>query len=402
MSEARIIPYTNEPIAGPGGFWTQTAALLVDAYRDLQSRKLFWLALILSTVVPLLFAAVGLDPQGLSIFGQHLRGVPFNSVLVPPGEFFKLMFTTLAIPFWLGCAATMLALIVVGGMFPDVIGSGSIDLYLSRPIGRLRLFFTKYVFGLLFTSLQVLCFAAVSFGVIGIRGGVWEPRIFLAVPLVTLYFSYFYCVCVLIGIVTRSTLAAILLTTILWGLIFVLDFSGYYLSDFAVAADVRVAQTQRLIDANDALIQRDSARPPEQQSNLSAIKAQRDYQRGLIVDDQEQAASLHWWKGLIRGIQAPLPKARETVAAMDKWLLTPGAFQPLEDQQRQRREQWQQRRGNTGPQRDLDRIRESDEARQRLDDELSARDLPWIVGTSLGFEAFILGLAAWVFCRKDF
>jgi hypothetical protein len=45
--------------------------------------------------------------------------------------------------------------------------------------------------------LQVLVFSTASFLVIGLRGGSWEPGLFLAVPIVTLMFSYLFSVCVL-------------------------------------------------------------------------------------------------------------------------------------------------------------------------------------------------------------
>ena len=69
-------------------------------------------------------------------------------------------------------------------IFPDFVDRGSIDLMLSKPIGRTRLFFTKFLTGLLFAGLQVTVFTLASFLVIGLRGGDWEPWIFIAVPLV--------------------------------------------------------------------------------------------------------------------------------------------------------------------------------------------------------------------------
>src|SRR5258705_12779130 len=85
-------------------------------------------------------------------------------------------------------------------IFPDFTAGGSVDLYLSRPISRLRLFLTKYATGLLFVALQVAVFASACFLVIGIRGGAWEPRIFLSIPLVVLVFSLLFCICVLLGL----------------------------------------------------------------------------------------------------------------------------------------------------------------------------------------------------------
>ncbi|MBY0263156.1 MAG: hypothetical protein K2Q20_12480 [Phycisphaerales bacterium] len=35
-------------------------------------------------------------------------------------------------------------------------------------------------------------------------------------------------------------------------------------------------------------------------------------------------------------------------------------------------------------------------------DAVNRRSLGWVLGTSLIFEAFVLGLAAWIFCRRDF
>ena len=50
---------------------TQTIALLVDAYRELNAKKLFWVTLILSGVLVGAFACVGLDAQGPTPMPVH-------------------------------------------------------------------------------------------------------------------------------------------------------------------------------------------------------------------------------------------------------------------------------------------------------------------------------------------
>src|SRR5205085_9269224 len=105
-----------------------------------------------------------------------------------------LMFSELGVGIWLTFAALILAIVSTASLFPDLITGGAIDLYLSKPISRLRLILTKYATGLLFVALQVLVFCAASFLVIGLRGGVWEPRLFLAVPIVLCFFSYLFCI----------------------------------------------------------------------------------------------------------------------------------------------------------------------------------------------------------------
>ena len=42
------------------------------------------------------------------------------------------------------------------------------------------------------------------------------------------------------------------------------------------------------------------------------------------------------------------------------------------------------------------------EFEQRLQDEMDSRSVTWIIGTSLIFEAVILGFACWRFSRRDF
>ena len=47
---------------------TIIAAMLLDAYRALNARKLFWLTLGLSFLVVLSFGSIGFNEQGMSIY----------------------------------------------------------------------------------------------------------------------------------------------------------------------------------------------------------------------------------------------------------------------------------------------------------------------------------------------
>src|SRR5262245_32088070 len=118
----------------------QTIAIFRDAYRELNSKKLFWLVLLLSGIVVASFAAVGVNDRWLVVLFWTLDSSIFNSRLFPPAVFYKLLFANLGIGFWLAWLATILALVSTAGIFPDFISSGSIELVLSRPLGRLRLF----------------------------------------------------------------------------------------------------------------------------------------------------------------------------------------------------------------------------------------------------------------------
>ena len=155
----------------------QTLALFLDAYRELNAKKLFWITLSLSGVVMILFALVGINGPNITLTGLH-----FNVSPLDPFTVYKMVFSLIVIGIWLSWAAVVLALISTAGLFPDLISGGTIDLYLSKPISRLRLFLTKYATGLLFVTLQVSVFALGSFLVFGLRATSGTQACFLQFP----------------------------------------------------------------------------------------------------------------------------------------------------------------------------------------------------------------------------
>ncbi|HEX5242477.1 MAG TPA: hypothetical protein VFW23_04370, partial [Tepidisphaeraceae bacterium] len=142
----------------------QTLALLIDAYRDLNSRKLFWITLIISGFVIIAFALIGVDGDAITFAGMRFE---MHGVVDPLLVYKEAILSTAVVGVWLTWGAIVLALISTAGLFPDLMSSGAIDLYLSKPISRSRLFITKYLTGLLFVALQVSVFIFGCFLVMG-------------------------------------------------------------------------------------------------------------------------------------------------------------------------------------------------------------------------------------------
>src|SRR3954465_12840878 len=139
----------------------QTLALLLDAYRELNARKLFWIVLSISLLVAAAFASVGITENGVSLLGWEIHIAFVNARVLPSKAFFyKFLFYHFGFGFWLTWAATILALISTAGLIPDFVPSGAIDPPLAKPIGRVRLFITKYLASLLFVAIQVSLFTA--------------------------------------------------------------------------------------------------------------------------------------------------------------------------------------------------------------------------------------------------
>ena len=90
------------------GLLTQTGALFLDAYREINSKKMFWVTLFLSALVVAAFAGVGINERGIKIFVWDFPGI-YNTKFISPPTFYKLMFSALGVGWWLNVFAIGLA-----------------------------------------------------------------------------------------------------------------------------------------------------------------------------------------------------------------------------------------------------------------------------------------------------
>lgn len=411
----------------------QTFALLLDAYRELNAKRLFWFTLVISGFVVAIFAVLGNNERGLTVLSWTLE-IPFLSTsVIPAEEFHKLFFVNLGLGIWLTWIAMILALVSTASIFPDFLAGGAIELTLSKPIGRLRLFMTKYIAALLFVGMQVGIFTLASFLVIGFRGGGWIPAIFLAVPIVVIVFSYLFSISVLIGTLWRSTIAALMLTLLAWGLIFVVNTSDLGLLTVELGMEERNARQAERIETlkktiaetetrsnSDARPQPEAAeaeRPKEggllaglkwamkktegaATSDEARLKEQRERLERLekrLAEMQDTTIKVQWWHAIVFGLKTALPKTGETTSLMERYIIDLGKLEQL---QASKDDPGQP---NFGIEDNADDPHIDDDAVSRkMVAVIQARSEWWIIGTSLAFEAVVLGLAAWVFCRRDF
>lgn len=394
---------------------TQTLALLLDAYRELSAKKLFWMVLMLSGLVVGVFAMLGITPEGVQLAVWNIGdfGGFVNSDNLPPAMFYKAMFSGLGIKFWLTWIASILALISTASLIPDFIAGGAIELSLSKPLSRLRLFLTKYFSGLLFVALQVTIFSAASFLVIGLRGGEWLPGVFLAIPVVVIFFSYLYSFCALVGLITRSTIAALLLTLLFWVFLFCLNITDQTLIQGrelnAMRSEAIAKQIERMEKSAEDQLRRDlvtekvSMGEPREQAEAEAREAtftseQRDQTnpkigqaRQDLSDTRDNAPAWATAAKAARIAKTFFPKTTETTDLLERVLVEDMDLDTAEEEPDNNAPSWM-------------RLSRADQQRlaQRIQAELRRRSVWWILGTSLGFEALVLGFASWVFVRRDF
>ena len=398
---------------------TQTLALLLDSYRELNAKRLFWVTLALSALGVALLASIGLSNGHLTVL---VWTTPIPVPLVTPATFYKQEFVFWGVSIWLSWVAAILALISTAGIFPDLMAGGSIDLYLSKPIGRPRLFATKLLGGLLFVTLQVAVFCALCFVVLRARAGTWEPGLFVAVPLVVLMFSYLFAVCVLIGVVTRSTITALLLTLLFWLVLWGVQVAERGVLFFKVAEQQHAVQLDRQIVAVQAKLDRARARagpPPATTSATASATGPAARRPGALFEttldalrQQRQAAEpgtgLATADRVLLGVLTPLPKTSGTIEVLERQLirLTDLPPVPTATPDADPDDQTTPPSPDAGPG-ERRRRRRGDDAevqadQRQTDEELRGRSAGWILGTSCAFEAVVLGLAGWLFCRRDY
>ncbi|HEY4330496.1 MAG TPA: ABC transporter permease [Phycisphaerae bacterium] len=370
---------------------TQTLAILLDAYRELQSKKMFWVVLTLNLLAICGFAIIGANDHTITVLWFEPLG-DMTAGGTDPHVLYKIVYSYFIVGFWLTWLASLLALISTAGIFPDFLSSGSVDLFLARPITRLRLFFTKYFAGMLFVTLQVSVFTVLSFLVLGIRAGIWQLGLLWAIPLVVLFFSYLFSICVLLGTLMRSTVAALLLTILAWFGIWAVDRGESVVLTYRQGLELRQAYLDDEIEAKDAQIAKLGS-DPGNTSQLDLAKSQRND----LADERKKleiSPALTTAENVAFGIKSLVPKTRETINLLDRVLFTDKDLQESSkhDDAAASQPEFGPRRG--GPRFEARRSDQIKRDRQR--------SVWWIIGTSLLFEAVVLALAAWHFCTRDF
>jgi ABC-type transport system involved in multi-copper enzyme maturation permease subunit len=376
-------------------------AMLLDTYRELNSKKLFWITLALSSLVVAVFAFVGISETGIKVLLWELP-IEITSSIISPATFYKLIFVNLGVKIWLTWIASILALVSTAAMIPDFVAGGAIELTLSKPISRARLFLTKYICCLLFTALQVTMFSTAAFFLIGIKGNEWMPLIFLSIPIVVLVYSFLYCVCALAGLLTRSTIASILITMVFWFALFAINTTDSIMVGVCSDAEARVEALEKSISrmetaARTSLAAAPGATPDAQytQAELDVANPLLPARRERLEEERESVKKWTTWSRVFFGIKTVLPKTTESIEVLERQMIKEADLENLI----QRQDDQVNIRRRNDPE-DV-RVKPSERAR-RVDAAMRSRPLSWIIGTSIAFEVLVLGVATVIFSRREF
>ncbi len=373
---------------------TVIGAMLLDAYRELNAKKLFWITLSISMIVVFTYGSIGFNENGISmLYGlKQVDSEYINSGTKWARALYVGIFSDFVVALWLSWIAIILALISTCSMFPDFLAGGAIDIVLSKPISRVSLFVLKYLTSMLFVIVQVLLFCVGVFLCVGLRIGEWNWMIFAAVPVVTLLYSYLYSVCVLTGVLTRSAITALLLTLLFWVSLWSVQTAEQSVRQFVIRFEVQVEEAQKRIDVLEA--RRTQLPQPDGEPAIAAAHAEIDRQLLDAASERDTAQKgrdmLKRWHGPTWAFKTALPKTQLTVSLLSRWLKDPEGFSITA----------MMRGDMTGHGMIPDPA--DVEMTRRLEREIDEYSPWYVVGTSAAFEVVVLSLACLVFARRDY
>ncbi|GJQ62350.1 MAG: hypothetical protein SCALA702_14030 [Melioribacteraceae bacterium] len=105
-----------------------------------------------------------------------------------------------------------LSIFAVSGFIPSLLEKGNIDLFLSKPIARAELILGKFFGGTAVVFLNIFYIVVGIWVLLGLGLNVWSADFLLVSFTITFTFMVLYTLIILVGILTRSSILAMMLS----------------------------------------------------------------------------------------------------------------------------------------------------------------------------------------------
>lgn len=218
-------------------------ASVQEVFREAAARWTLLAYFALSSLFILIFAAaVNLDVVNGALAGVRLFGKPIEM----GGE--SVSIDKLVLGFESGFSAflylvgTFLALFATAHLVPRLQEKGTIDLYLSRPVGRVPLLLSRYAAGLLLSAANLVYLIGSMWLIIVWKTRVLHPRFLLAGAVILFTIAALLAFAFLIGVVTSSTGVSLMAT---YAIFF---FSAILMAHDKISAAVSTEWAARIVD----------------------------------------------------------------------------------------------------------------------------------------------------------
>jgi ABC-type transport system involved in multi-copper enzyme maturation permease subunit len=202
-------------------------AIIRDTMLALRRRRLFWLHLWLSIAVVVLYAGISCHAKGWSVvYGMKEMENPWLRQGTPWENTLHCWTLARIMRWWVAGGAIFLALFATAAILPETLEPGSAALLVPRARRRSLLLGGRFVGSLFYMLLHTVFVVGGLYLALGLRMGIWHHDLWLAVPLVALIFAPLQAVAMLLGVLTRSSTAALLVAILFAGSVWALQESA--------------------------------------------------------------------------------------------------------------------------------------------------------------------------------
>jgi ABC-type transport system involved in multi-copper enzyme maturation permease subunit len=188
-------------------------ANIEDVFREAAARWTLVAYFLLSSIFIIIFAsAINLDIVNGALAGAKLFGkeVEMSNSEISIEKLVLGFESGFSVILYFIC--TFLAIFATAHLVPRMQEKGTIDLYLARPVSRVRLLMSRYFAGLLLAASNVIYLIGSIWAIVAWKTGVTHGR-FLAAGLIILFMiATLLAFAFLVGVVTSSTAVSIMTT----------------------------------------------------------------------------------------------------------------------------------------------------------------------------------------------
>mgnify|MGYP001267179955 CR=1 FL=1 len=201
-------------------------SLLRDAYYQVVDNLGFRVLAVLFLLPALFLLLVGFREDGIWVarywhwdYSEWLRSAAPEMKVVPEGEMAKLRADLLeqlvsAVLTLADQYGTLFGIAAIAFFVPQMLERGAADVVFSKPVSRLALLLSRYVAGLVFVGLLSSLLVGGMFLALWITSDYVDLGLLWSVPTLIYGFAIFHALSCAIGVFTRSSIAAILLTIV--------------------------------------------------------------------------------------------------------------------------------------------------------------------------------------------
>lgn len=188
------------------------AANIEDVMREAAARWTLVAYFFLSTIFIIVFAsAINLDIVNGALASAQLFGKDVDMRDSISIEKLVMGFES-GFSVFLYIICTFMAIFATAHLVPRMQDKGTVDLYLSRPVGRVRLLLSRYVAGLILSASNVIYLIGTVWLIVVWKTHVWHPRFLLGGAIIFLMIAVLLAFAFLIGVITSSTAVSIMTT----------------------------------------------------------------------------------------------------------------------------------------------------------------------------------------------